>query len=147
METITAGREGLAVHLEIVGGAEDGVLVGSGAPGSGLAVAEAEVRHAVGDELAPDLTAAVLAVGSVYRRARVVDGDFDETEVLGNGGFLIVSAGRQRKTLEPGLAERRGGEDKERSDREQQAHGRIDGRLPELFAVWGEMHRGVEIRV
>src|SRR5258708_37999948 len=73
-------------------GGEGSVLVRTGAPWTLLARAESEVGHAVGDELPPDLSAAVLTgVWSMDAGAAVVDLDRDETDGLGDGRCLAVA--------------------------------------------------------
>ncbi len=92
---------------------EDGVLVGARPPRARLAVTEAEVGHAPGDELAPDLAGAIRAVGGVDVRARVVDADLDQADVLDHRRLLVVAAGGKGDRLGAG----RGNEERDRGKR------------------------------
>ena len=109
MQAVTPGTERFALDLHVVRDGEDCILIGSGTPRIGLVVAEAGIDQTVGNEFAPDLAAPVLAGRAVNRRAGVIDADLDGSDVLNDGGFLVVTTGRKgqsRRTLsKPGAAQ------------------------------------------
>src|ERR1019366_9736266 len=90
-QAVCARGKGLALHLHLVRDRENGVLVRAGAPGAGLAVVEVELRQPIGHQLAPDLSAPVVAFED-DARARVGDRDRDWPDLLRPRGPLVVPA-------------------------------------------------------
>src|SRR6476646_165208 len=98
MEAVRARGQRLSLHLDVVRDREKGVLVRSASPWTALAPVAAEVREAVGDQLPPDLSAAVVRPAD-DAGARVVDLHGHRPESLRDGSLRVVAVGRKRQAL------------------------------------------------
>ncbi len=115
VEAVRPGDKRLPLHLHGVGHGEGRVLVGPGPPRAARASVEPEVGHPPGDELAPDVAAAIV-LPPHDPRARVVDCYPDRPDRLRDGSLGILSARRKRQTLR---SENGDGEPEERDERQE----------------------------